>query len=142
MAMITAQNAAAMDKQAAKREKTAAHGGSRQGAGRPRKTETFPGIVPTLEDFAAGHEYKADMRRRTDQTRTEGFRLVDALHHLYDKFPRLYEKGMSRDTVARIFTAPRKKTVAGKKYFGSVNARVVPTTNNARPETEATLCLR
>lgn len=131
--MIAAQNAAAKE-QAAKR----AHGGSRQGAGRPRKAETFAGIVPCLEEFAAGHEYKADMRRRTDQARTEEFRLVDALHHLYDKFPGLYEKGMSKDTVARIFSAPRKKTVAAKKYFGSVNARVVPTTNNATPETEAT----
>jgi hypothetical protein len=134
MATIAAQSAAARDKPAAK---TA--GGSRPGAGRPRKTETFPDIVPCLEEFAAAHGFQADLRRRTQESRsTQGFRLVDALHHLYDKFPGLYEEGMSKDTVARIFTAPRKKSVSGGKYFGAVNARVVPTTNNARLVNEAT----
>ena len=135
LAMIAAQSAAAKEKMAATRQTA---GGSRPGAGRPAKKETFPGIAPCLEEFAAGHDYQADRRRRSHETRAEGFRLVDALHHLYEKFPELYEAGMSKDTVARIFTAPRKKTVAGGKYYAAVNARVAPTTNNARLENEAT----
>ena len=135
LAMIAAQSAAAKEKMAATRQTA---GGSRPGAGRPAKKETFPGIAPCLEEFAAGHDYQADRRRRSHETRAEGFRLVDTLHHLYENFPELYEAGMSKDTVARIFTAPRKKTVAGGKYYAAVNARVAPTTNNARLENEAT----
>jgi len=119
LAMIAAQSAAAKEKMAATRQTA---GGSRPGAGRPAKKETFPGIAPCLEEFAAGHDYQADRRRRSHETRAEGFRLVDALHHLYENFPELYEAGMSKDTVARIFTAPRKKTVAGGKYYAAVCA--------------------
>ena len=57
--------------------------------------------------------------------------MVDALQHLWDTVPGLYQAGLSKDTVARMFVAPRKGTHAATNYVGAVDARVANKRNNA-----------
>jgi hypothetical protein len=102
------------------------------------KHEQFPGIVATLTLFVQNHHWEADPKRRTDVARTEGFRLEDALHHLYANIPGLYEAGLGRQTVQRLFRPPRKGTAAGALHHSAVNARVCPTKNDARRQDELT----
>ena len=52
---------------------------------------------------------------------------------MYRKIPGLYEHGFSKDSLHRMFVAPRKKTYASRRYSGVVNARVTPKRNSARP---------
>ncbi len=102
------------------------------GPGRPSKQAQFPQIVPTLLEFAKVHAWEAAPRRRVSTARSEGFRLRDALRHLHEAVPGLYAAGCSRDTAARVFKAPRRGTIAGRRYTGNVDARVQPKRNSAR----------
>ena len=72
------------------------------------------------------HKWEEDTRRRTARAQTEGFRLVDALQHLWDTVPGLYQAGLSKDTVARMFVAPRGT---------HVDARVAHKRNNCNAST-------
>ena len=96
------------------------------------KATQFERIVPLLLGFAQQHHWEADARRRVSTARTEGFRLKDALHFLFESVPGLYKAGLSKDTVARFFEPPRKNTIAARAYKGLVDARVAPKRNNAR----------
>jgi hypothetical protein len=101
--------------------------------GRTPKHEQFPALVPALKKFVKTHAWEADPRRRTSTARTEGFRLEDALSHLFEVVPGLAEAGMSRTTVQRLFKPPRKGTVAARHYYQVVDARVARKRNGARP---------
>jgi hypothetical protein len=53
-------------------------------------------------------------------------------------YPGLYEAGFDRNTLARLFSPPRKNTLAGRRYNSQVNARTSVKKNNARKITPMT----
>ena len=62
---------------------TPGSGGSRKGAGRPRRMDQFPCLVDKLQDFAKTQAWGASDRRRSTTGIIDGFRLVDAVHYLH-----------------------------------------------------------
>ena len=110
----------------------------RPGGGRKRKYKEFLDIVPRLMEFTRLHDWNADARRRVSTSRAEGFRLVDALYHLYANVPGLYQSGFSKDSVARMFVAPKKTSRAAKHYHCLIDARVELKRNNQRSISKGT----
>ena len=78
------------------------------------------------------------VRRRSDVARTAGFRLEDALHHLFSEVSGLYEAGMSTTSVQRCFMPPNSSHVAARNYHSLIRARVEPARNDSRREDKMT----
>jgi hypothetical protein len=113
-----------------------------RGSGRLQKHKQFPNLVPTLDAFCrSSGSWLADPRRRSEiarlgNSKTEGFRLEDALDHLLREVPGLYKAGLSRKSVQYLFQPTRKGTEEARHYHGVVKAKVAPLKNNARVTTE------
>jgi hypothetical protein len=95
--------------------------------------EQFSSITSALKGFVESHGWKAEARRRSVTGTAEGFTLAQATRFLGENIPGLYEAGISTDTVARLFHAPRKGTTSARKHFGLVDARVARKRNDQRP---------
>ena len=100
--------------------------------GRKCKHEKFPLLVQTVLDYLREHSFSAQERRRNNVATSSGVSLKNIRDHVLEKVEGLKKDGISRQTVAHLMLAPRRKTRNAKLYKGLIKARVPAKNNSGR----------
>ena len=96
------------------------------------KRPQFTMIPQLLLEFAQGHDFQAQEKRRTNTANASGFTLADAQEFLCAKVPGLREFGFSTKSVHRLMVAPHKGRRAANNHHEVVDCKVTKLRNDDR----------
>ena len=89
-------------------------------------------MVSELQTFCQNQAWDAQIRRRNKIRTAGGFRLVDALAHVYRTVPGLYQAGFSKSALVHLFVPRRLGTKNAALHDSLIDARVEVKRNSAR----------